>query len=366
MSTDGPAPAPATSPASARPAPPPEVVGWAEERAAARTARDWPRADALKAAIEAAGWKVEDAGRAWSLFPVVPPDVVVDGVVRYGSAAGVPSVLGDPASAPATVIAVAEESADTVVRLVRSLVEHAPPGTEVVIVGNDPDPAQDAALAAVPAATPGTHAPAADADRDVDRPPAPSVEVLRTSQRLGAAAALNVGMQRARGAVVILATPDVEITADAVSPLVDALADPGVAVAGAVGISAAALPRVTASDASEPDAIDGAWLAFRRADFARLGPFDERFVHPACLDAWWSLVLRAGDDAAAAPRRAVRLDLPVLRSGGPSSATRRRPEDAARADRMARRNGYRLLDRFRDRPDLVATGDLAPAGTAHG
>jgi hypothetical protein len=41
-------------------APDPEVVSLAEEREAARKAKDWPRADALRQQIQAAGWLVTD------------------------------------------------------------------------------------------------------------------------------------------------------------------------------------------------------------------------------------------------------------------------------------------------------------------
>lgn len=40
--------------------PDPEVVSLAEEREAARKAKDWPRADALRQQIQAAGWVVTD------------------------------------------------------------------------------------------------------------------------------------------------------------------------------------------------------------------------------------------------------------------------------------------------------------------
>lgn len=335
---------PGASPGPPRSAPPPEIVARAEERAEARARRDWPRADALKATIEAAGWKIEDAGRGWSLFPAVRPDVVVDGIERYGSARSVPSVLGDPPAASATVAVVAEGDPDAFERLVRSLRAHAPIGTHVVVVGNDPDPAWDARLASA---------------AEGHGPEGPDVEVVRTSVPLGAAAATNAALRRALGAVVVLAATTVEMTGDAISPLVAALDDPTLAVAGAFGTAAAELPHFADTEAADPDAIDGAWLAFRREDYVRLGPLDERFLVPRFLDAWWSLSLRAGDDPDAAPRGAIRLDLPLVRHA-PRPGPERRPGAAepsvseARADRLARRNGYRVLDRFRDRPDLLA------------
>ena len=36
------------------------MLGWAAERDAARAAKDWPRADALRDQIVAAGYVVED------------------------------------------------------------------------------------------------------------------------------------------------------------------------------------------------------------------------------------------------------------------------------------------------------------------
>jgi hypothetical protein len=127
-------------------------------------------------------------------------------------------------------------------------------------------------------------------------------------------------------------------------------------------------------------------MAFRRADYVALGPLDERFVTPAWLDVWWSLRVRAGEDpdwtdaeagetatgdgvasepvaaepvvaepvpAAAAgivgfevraPRRAIRLDLPVEHDEIPW------PPDRSR---LGRRNMYRVLDRWGWREDLV-------------
>lgn len=349
--------------------PPDEITALAEERVAARTARDFGRADALKARIEAAGWRVEDAGRAYSLFPAVPPDFVVDGETRYGAPQSVPSVLDDQPIATASVVLVAEDDPESLDAMVASLGTHGPAGTQVVVVANAPGSAQAARL---PLAGPtGVDADARDAGRDdqvtpdggAARAEAVEVEVVRTSTRLGRAAAWNVGLRRARGAVVILADGTLAPSGDAVSPLVEALADPDVAVAGAVGLSGRELPRLERSVGARPAAISGGWLAFRRDDYTRLGPFDEGFVVPEHLDAWWSLALRAGDDEVAAPRHAARLDLPLL----PREAAARvgRPGDDAQRARRARRNGYRLLDAFRDRPDLLGGGEVVE-GTDRG
>ena len=322
-----------TTPSSA---PPDAIDALAHERAAARAAHEYARADALRAEIEAAGWRIVDQGTAYRLEPAAPPTIEAVGIVRYGSAAAVPSVLDMPATAAITVLLLAGDRPDDLARMLGGLRAHAPAGTQVVIVANDPSPTQEAGLA------PGSpnREPLAGADP----------EVLWTSARLGHAAALNAGLRRAGGAIVVLADMSVEPTGDALTPLVGALAQPDVAVAGAFGVVAPDLRHFAEAAGPEVDAIEGCWLAFRRADLLALGPLDEKFVFDRHLDIWWSLVLRAGVDPAQPPRRALRLDLPLVRHEHRGSTSL----PAAERDRLSRRNFYRVLERFRDRPDLLS------------
>jgi hypothetical protein len=344
----------------------------------ARARRDWARADAIKAQIEAAGWRVVDRRGRSSVSQAAPAIVEADGEIRYGTAAGVPSLLDAPATTAWTVAIVASESPDRVSRLLTALRTHAPAGTQAVIVANDPSDAQVAAL--LPDAA--------------DRAPVGGLapELLRTSSRLGYAAALNIALHRASGELVLITDGTAWPGGDAISPLAAALGDPTVAVAGGFGLYAPddeplrpnALGREPATDdaavVAAPTALEGAWLAFRRADYIELGPLDEHFVTPSWLDVWWSLRLRAGaepegwevaeptdegeagdadepsapstaEDAApepefefAEPRMAVRLNLPLEREavGWPPDRSR-----------LNRRNMYRVLDRFGRRIDLA-------------
>lgn len=350
----------------------------------ARSRHDWVRADAIKAQIEAAGWRVVDHRGRSSVSQAAPASIEADGEIRYGTAAGVPSLLDAPATTAWTVAIVASETPDRVSRLLTALRTHAPAGTQVVIVANDPSGAQVAAL--VP-----------DAE---DRAPIGGLapELLRTSARLGYAAALNIALHRASGEFVLITDGTAWPTGDAISPLAAALSDPAVAIVGGFGLYAAddeplrpqALSREpemaeeTAEDrtTAAPTALEGAWLAFRRSDYIELGPLDEHFLTSSWLDVWWSLRLRAGaepegwevterfeedpagdptdgdepaapspvDEAAAQPefefpepRTAVRLDLPLDREpvGWPPDRSR-----------LNRRNMYRVLDRFGRRMDL--------------
>jgi hypothetical protein len=362
-------------------APPPEIGHLVRQRMEARARRDWPAADALKSQIEAAGWVVVDRGFASTVRRAAPASTEVDSEVRYGSAADVPSLLDEPATAPWTVALVASEDPQAVSRLLAALRAHAPAGTQVVAVANDPSDAQAAALAL------------GSADRAPVR--GRDVEVLRTATRLGYAAALNAALRRAAGELILLADGSALPKGDALTPLGGTLADREVAAAGAFGLVSSEPGRLRPgalelSSSAEAGALLSGWLAFRRSDYVALGPLDEQFVTPAWLDVWLSLRLRAGPEpnltpeaerdieaepdagaeagaeaepeapeaepeapgaepsaepepVLAPPRRTVRLDLPLE---GPGPAW---PPDRSR---LNRRNMYRVLDRFGWRPDL--------------
>src|SRR5438477_9691927 len=133
----------------ARQQPPAAVLAYADARALARAERNWAEADRLRGDIEAAGWKVVDAGFSYRLEPAHPPTVEDQGVVRYGASADVPSRLDDVAVGLVSVVLVATEWPADLERTLASLTEHAPDGCQVVVVGDAPAPAQEAALLAL-------------------------------------------------------------------------------------------------------------------------------------------------------------------------------------------------------------------------
>jgi hypothetical protein len=309
------------------------VLSAAHARATAREARDWPEADRLRAEIETAGWKIADHGTDFALSPAAPPDVTEGRRVRYGASRNVPSRLDQPPAGLATIVLLATDWPRDLDRGLAAMRSTVPQGTSVVIVADGPSDEQEAAL-----------------DRQVpeaaDDPP---TEVIWTSERLGHAAALNVGLRRARGPIAIVVDTSVEATGDFVTSLVEALDDPTVAVTGGWGIVSKDLRHFEAAPAGDVDAVEGYCLAFRRSDYAVRGPLDERFTFYRNLDIWWSLVLRDEGDAEL-PRRAVALDdLPLRRHEhrGYTSLP-----DAER-DRLSKRNFYRIIDRFGSRRDLL-------------
>ncbi len=305
------------------------MLSAAHARSAARAARNWPEADRLRGEIEAAGWKVVDRGTDFALEPAHAPTLEAEGVVRYGSTDAVPSRLAEPPVGLATVVLVATEWPADVERAVAALTHHAPEGTSMLVVADGPSDEQDQALDGL-------------GERS---------EVVRTSQRLGTGAAWNIGIRRASGPVVILLDTSVEPTGDIVTPLVAALQDDSVAVAGGFGVVSDDLRRFEeAPAAGDVTAIEGYAMAFRRGDAAERGPVDERFRFYRNLDLWWSLVLR-DEGEPNAPRRAVAVEIPATRHEHRGWTSL----DEAERDRLSKRNFYRIIDRFGPRRDL-ATG----------
>jgi hypothetical protein len=333
-----------------RPTIPAEVLGLGHARAAARRARDYQEADRLKAAIEAAGYKVVDRGRDFTLLPAYPVTLVdPDGTVRYGWSGAVPSRLEEAPTAAISLVLIADGGPDAARRTLAGLREHAPAGTHVVLV-TAPGAELDAAL------TPGDLlAPIAGAEP----------EVVRTAVPVRPAAARNAGMRRAAGRIIAWVATGAWVNGDVVTPVVAAFDDPTVAVVGAVALRGTDLRHLEPGPAGDADAIDRTLLAFRREEIAALGPLDEHFHTDERLDRWWSLVLRDGPDeawpedpeeAAAlppwVPRRALALDLPI--DGTTAVEPWTEPVDGAESARRRKRDLYRVIDRFTGRGELLS------------
>jgi cysteinyl-tRNA synthetase len=324
---------------------PAAVLDAAQRRSDARAARDWATADELRAEIEAAGWRVTDSGTAFRLEPAHPADVEHGGEIRYGRSDAVPSRLDEAPTGVATVVLTVELGDPSAVDAVTAAARHLPEGVDLVVVG---DGIGDATAGGIHRAL--DEAPIA---RD-------GHELVRMSEPLGRGAALNAGIRRASGGVIVVLDTSIQPTGDVVSPLVAALRNPDVAVAGPFGLSSTDLRRfeevVPSGDAAvDVAAVQGYCMAFRRADALEHRPLDEGFRFYRNLDIWWSLAIRdAGEDAP--PRRALAVpDLPLVR-GEPWAWT---STPAAERDRLSKRNFYRVLDSFRDRLDLAvpAPGD---------
>jgi hypothetical protein len=314
---------------------PDDVLSLAHARARSREVRDWAEADRLRTQIEDAGWRVVDRGTDFALTPASAADIAEGDRVLFGSSASVPSRLTEAPAGLATVVLVATDWPDDLNRAIAGL-RATPDGLSVVIVADGPSDEQAEAL--------DTLIGEARAD-----PSSLPIEVVWTSERLGHGAALNIGIRRAVGPVVVVLDTSVEPTGDIATPLARALDDPSVAVAGGSGMVSTDMRRFEDAPPGDVDAIRGDLQAFRRTDAEERGPVDEGFWFPAYLDIWWSLVLRDGGDAASRGRAVSLLDLPIERhvDRGQTSLPR------TGRDRKAKRNFYRMIDRFGTRRDLL-------------
>lgn len=312
---------------------PAPVIELAEERAQARAARDYARADELKARIEAAGWRVVDDGPSFTLHPARAADVVEDGQTIYGSIESV-SPRDAPSPPPRASLVLVANAIDAGPAL-RAAAAHRPDDTEVVLV----------------------------APRSLDLPALADV-VVRTVEPWTAGDALEAGVRAAGGEMVVVLAPERVPSGDIVGPLIEALADPAVAVAAADGLTSTDLHRYRTVDAADVTTVASGCYAFRRADLLARGPVDGRLRTERGVATWLGLVLRdEGPDRA--PRRALRLELPL------APAPEQSPDrEQARA---ARRDAYRISDRFRDHtwlgaeepPEGHLVGDGAEQGHDH-
>ena len=282
--------------------PPPDVVALAERRAAARAAKDYAASDALRDQIAALGWVVRDAADGWALGEKPPYDVAE-------RLTDLPDRSGDPDTRDVTVAVLAEGWPDDVRRCVASVRTHAPAAHVLVL----------------------------DVTGEFDDP---DVETLHLAAHPGWAAARTALLKADTARVHLVLDPSVELTGDAVTPVLRAFDDPGVVVAGGWGVNVAESWQEFADGTpGEVDAVLGYLFAVRRAAGLATPPHPKaRFYRNADIE--WSYALRAAGGTA------------VLTEPLPAVRHRHRgyhDTDPAYRDRESKRTYDRFLQRFRPR-----------------
>jgi GT2 family glycosyltransferase len=273
-----------------------------------RRDKDFVGADSIRERLRAGGWEVVDSARGSELQALKAP--------TSPSPAPVPRAV--------TLLTVVHGWKPDAERWLLSVFTHCKADFEAVIVDNSGDERIAAWLQG----------------RAAER-----LRSIRLDPPLGFASAVNAGIYAAAGEVVILFDSGVDLTGDAVSPLVDALADPSVVVAGPFGLRGQGTPKeFAASTGPEVDAIEGYCMAFRRADAQALQGFDPSFRFYRIADIEFSFRLRdRGGRAVVVP------NLPLEKHEHRLwEAT-----DPKERQRLSRRNMYRFLDRWGERSDLL-------------
>jgi len=302
---------------------PDEVTRLVAERSQARGAGNFTEADRLRDRIRDLGWEVMDGPDGTALRPALPS--AADASVGYARPEDLASLLEEAPSLEASLVVLADDHGDDLDRLLRGLSGHPPLASwELIVVGNAPafDPFESLAR--------------------VDLEIEPSV--LSTSARLGWADAVNLGLRRCRGQVIVLLDTSVEPLGDFLAPLLKAFTDPRVGIAGPFGVSSTDLRQFDEAPPGEVDAIEGYCLAVRREVLRDVGLFDAHFRFYRNADLDFSFAIRA------AGWRAVRtgeLPLQLHEHRGWASLP------AEERDRMSKRNFYRFLKHWGDRRDLL-------------
>lgn len=297
---------------------PAEVARLLEQRTAARAERDWAAADALRDQIRGLGWDAVDTPEGSTARPTAPAPT-----------ADLSNLLDEPASLDASIVVVVDDHPDDLVRMLRGLTAHPPTvAYELLVVANAPVAEVDPLVA--------------DAWPLEGSLPGPTA--LPIAARLGWAAAVNLGLRRSRGGVVILLDTSVEPVGDVVDPLLAAFHDSRVGIAGGWGMTSADMRTFVEAPPGPVDAIEAYCLAIRREALREVGGFDEhyRFYRHADLDL--SFAVRA------AGWQALRTDPLPIRRHAHRGWEAFPPEER---DRLSKRNFYRFLKRWRDRPELL-------------
>ena len=296
--------------------PPPDVVALAERRVAARSAKDFAESDRLRDELATAGWVVRDGPDGYELAERPPYDVLP-------SVDALPDRSAEPDSSRCTVGLLVDGWPEDLRTCVDALLAHAPPDVRVLLLENGPTDA---------CAT--VHELASGSDR---------VDELHVERPAGWAAARNALVRADPAAVHVVMDLSTVLEGDALTPLLAALEDPGVAAAGWRGVRVKdGWREFEDAPAGEVEALLSYLVAVRRSAALEVPlPPKARFYRNADME--WSFLLR---DAGAG--RLVAVDVPARqdRHRGYSDS------DPELRDRESRKTYDRFLQRFRGREDL--------------
>ena len=303
--------------------PPDTVVALAEQRAAARTAKDFAESDRLRDEIAAAGWVVRDGPDGYTLDARPPYDVL-------RSIGDLPDHSGDPDTHRCTVALLVEGWPDDVRTCVEALLAHAPDDVRIVLLENG---RTDAGAQ--------VHALAQAHER---------VQEWHVEQPGGWGPARQALVRLDTAEVHVLMDVSTVLEADAVRPLLAALDDASVVAAGWRGVRVAdGWREFEDAPPGEVEALLGYLIAVRRSAALQVPlPAKARFYRNADME--WSFLLRE------AGGRLVAVDLPVRQD-------RHRgyhDSDPAMRDRESKKTYDRFLQRFRGREDLRLPSRDAP------
>lgn len=294
--------------------PPADVTALAEQRAAARAAKDFAESDRLRDAIADAGWVVRDGADGYQLAEKPPYDVLQ-------SVSDLPDRTGEPDTHRCTVGVLVEGWPDDVRTCVEALLAHGPDDVQVVLLENGPTDA-----GAV------VHELAAHE----------RVTELHVERPAGWSQARQALLSYDTASVHVLLDPSTVLEGDALTPVLEAFDDPTVVGAGWRGVNVDD-GWLGFSDAGpgEVEALLGYLFAVRRPVAVPLPP-KARFYRNADME--WSYLLREAGGRLVVPAG----ELPVRQDR--HRGYHDTPADYR--DKESKKTYDRFLQRFRGREEL--------------
>ena len=294
-------------------APPREVEDLAEQRLAARQARDYGLADRLRTRISELGWNVADSAGGFALSPRAS---VAESYPAYDA---VPAAYDEADTCAHSLCIAFHGWAEDVERLLAGVLNAAG--------------GREAAVELVLTLVEGE--PTAPLLQTVHPALCSSPVAVRVGERLGQAQALNVAARRARGRIVHFVEPSLEFGWDLLETAAGILDDPAVGACGPLGLVTEDWREFQPAPAGEVMALEYV-LSLRRSDIPRIGEMDPGFRFYRNLD------LDFSRQVAAAGFRLRSYDFAVIRHAHRLWESTQ-PEER---DRLSRRNFNRLLDRW--------------------
>lgn len=299
----------------------PEALSLARERAAARRAGDFATADALRARLRALGYLVIDTPDGFQLAPA-PPVVALAGVAELPERAGVAPTRR------ASVAVRVEGWPEDLARCLDSVLTYAPADVGVLALDE------------------GNVGGAGEVLDGYARAHPERIEAFHLERPVGFAAARNALARADPAGAHLWLDTCVELTADAVTPLLAALAAPGVVAAGPFGVDVSADWReFRDAQPGAVDALNGYFVAFDRAALLAVGGVDRRARFYRNADLELSFALRAAGGT-------------VVMTEDPRVRLHRHrgylDSDPGVREKESRRNYDRFLARFRGREELRA------------
>ncbi len=295
------------------------MTALAEQRAAARAAKDFPESDRLREQIAGAGWVVRDGPEGFTLAPQPPYAVLA-------SVADLPDRSAEPDSGRATVGVLVEGWPDDLRTCVRALVEHAPEDVTIVLLDNGSDTGAGAVV----------HELATAHER---------VSELHVERAAGWSQARQALLRADTASVHVLLDPSTVLEGDALGPVLEAIEnDPTVVGAGWRGVDVAdGWTEFVDAGPGEVEALLGYLLAVRRKAAAAVPlPSKARFYRNADME--WSFLLRETGGRLVVPAG----ELPVRQDR--HRGYHDTPADYR--DKESKKTYDRFLQRFRGREDL--------------